>query len=90
MTVSEALKHAVKLQLHVNEIGKCELESTGDVNSEGGTVVLYKAAGIMWKCIGNITFQSDRYDSSSNMETKSARTMFRLVCMISLHGVLQL
>ena len=69
---------------HVNEIGECELESTGDVNSEGDTVILHKVAGIC-----DITFQSDRYDSNRNMETKSAMTLFRIVCMISLHGVLQ-
>ena len=73
ITVSEALKHVVKLQLHVNEIGECELESTGDVNSEGDTVVLHKAAGIIRKCIGDITFHSDRYDSSRNMETKKCK-----------------
>ena len=63
----------MKLQLHVNEISECELESTGDVNSEGETVVLHKAAGIISKCIGDITFQSDRYDSSRNMETKKCK-----------------
>ena len=68
-----ALKLVVKLQLHVNKIGECELESTGDVSSEGDTVVLHKAAGIIRKCIGDITFQSDRYDSSKNMETNKVQ-----------------
>ena len=67
------LETLVKLQLHVNEIGECELESIGDVNSEGDTVVLNKAAGIIRKCIGDITFHSDRYDSSWNMETKKCK-----------------
>ena len=73
ITVAEALKHVVRLQLHVNEIGECELESSDDVNSEEDTVVLHKAAGIIRKCIGDITFQSDRYDSSGNMETKKCK-----------------
>ena len=66
ITVSEALKCTVKLQLHVNEIGECELESTGDVNSERDTVVLHKAASIIRKCI-------DRYDYSRNMEIKKCK-----------------
>ena len=73
---SESLKHVVKLQLHVNEIGECELESTGEVNSEGDTVVIHKVAGIIRKCTGDITFQSDRYDSSRNMETTKCKDNF--------------
>ena len=73
ITMSEALKHVVKLQLHVNEIGECELESPGDVNSEEVPVVLHKAADTIRKCICDITFQSDRYDSSRNMETKKCK-----------------
>ncbi|KAG0714897.1 hypothetical protein GWK47_013196 [Chionoecetes opilio] len=50
-SVAEALKHVVRLQVHGNEIGECELESSDDVNSEEDAVVLHKAPSI----IGNVS-----------------------------------
>jgi hypothetical protein len=73
ITVAEALKHVVRLQLHVNESGECELESSDDVNSEEDSVVLHKAAGIIRKCISGITFQSERYDPSGKLDTKKCK-----------------
>lgn len=62
----------MQLQVHVNEIGECELESC-DVTSEEDPWILHKAAGIICRYFSGITLQSDHYDPSGKLERNKCK-----------------
>ena len=72
ITVSDALKTVVQLQVHVNEGGECELQSTGE-GSDDDIVVLHKAAGIIQNSISSLTFQSQWYDPSGKINVSESK-----------------
>lgn len=72
ITISDAIRQVVRLQVHVNEIGECELESVAQ-SSENDTVILHRAAGIIRDLISGLTFQSEGYDPSGNINLSAAK-----------------
>jgi len=72
ISIGDALRQVVQLQVHANEVGECELESVAQ-SSENDTVVLHRAAGIIRNLISGLTFQSEGYDPSGKTNLSEAK-----------------
>lgn len=70
--IIDALRQVAQLQVHVNETGECEIESVAQ-NSENDAVILHRAAGIIRKLVSGLTFQSEGYDPSGNINLSAAK-----------------
>ena len=75
VSVGDALKKVVTLNIRINESGECEYTTMSDDSSElDSAVILHRAAGFRRSSLSGISLQNTHYAPSRELNTQLCKT----------------
>lgn len=77
VTIGDAMKKVSDLNIRINEMGKCEYSTPGNIeeypHESDSSMILHRAAGILRSSMSGTTFQRTHYSSSGDLNPEQCR-----------------